>query len=114
MTDTAIPPAAVHSRRATSYLLLGLVASFLPEPYSVVAAAPLLAAVAEHLLVLRALRGSSLPKVTRGWAAFGLVISGMLLVTLLVPYASYLNTDYRECISGANTQTAQQSCERLR
>lgn len=114
MTDTAIPPAAVHSRRATGYLLLGLVASFLPEPYSLVAAAPLLAAVVEHVLVMRALRGSDLPKMARGWAAFGLLISGMLLATLLVPYASYLNSDYRECVSGANTQTAEQRCEQLR
>lgn len=114
MTDTALPPAAVHSRHATGYLFLGLIASFMPEPYSLVAAVPLVAAVVEHVLVLRALRGSDLPRAARTWAAFGLGITVMLLGTLLVPYASVADRDYRDCMSAANTQTAEQDCEKLR
>jgi DMSO reductase anchor subunit len=110
MTDAALPPAAVHSRRASGYLLLGLLASFMPEPYNLVAVVPLVAAVVEHVLVLRALRTAEVPRVTRTWTVFGMGITLLLLGSLLMPYATLSSRDYRECMAGANTQLAEQDC----
>lgn len=111
MTDATPPPAANHTRSASGYLLLGVLASLMPGPYHLVAIAPLAAAVVEHVRALRALRGSALPRSARTWSAVGLGICAMLLGSLVMPYASVSSRDYRDCLDGANTQLARQSCE---
>lgn len=115
MTETPIPRAVMHSRRATGYLVLGLIASLLPAPYSLVAVAPLLAATVESVRTLRAMRGPQVPRGARAWTGVGLVLTVALLTSVLLPHVPFgPGRDYRDCVAGANTQVAEQDCAKLR
>lgn len=115
MTQTPVPPAVMHSRRATGYLVLGLIASFLPQPYSLVAVVPLVAATVESVRTLRAMRGPQVPRGARSWTGVGLALTVALLTSVLLPYLPFgPGPDYRDCVAGANTQIAQQECAKLR
>lgn len=104
-------PAVRHSRRSTGYVVLGFLASFMPMPYNVVAIVPLVAAVVESSLTLRAMNAERAPAPMRRWTGLSLVITVLLLATVAVPYLSWSTSrSYHECLTGANTEVAQSEC----
>lgn len=111
-SPTQQPPAATHSRRATGYLFLGLLASLMPMPFNLVALVPLGAAIYESVRLMRELHSDRAPRGLRVWAGVGLALTMALLISIVVPYLLYATTrDYNDCLAGANTQVAEQACE---
>ncbi|TWP35935.1 hypothetical protein [Leekyejoonella antrihumi] len=106
------PPAVIHSRRSTGYVLLGFLATFMPMPFNIVAIVPLVAAVVESVLTLRAMREAKAPRATRQWTGVSLAVTVMLIAMVGVPYLFWgATSSYQKCMDGANTNIAQASCK---
>lgn len=130
-----LPPGVAHSRRAALLTLAGLIAARSPLPYTAVAAFPLAWAAVELVLSMRDRRTSDSTTGTatkaptlaqtqsqtrtvarspaRGIASSvaGLILVGLLGVTVLLPYAFYGPVkDLQDCTSGANTAIATRDC----
>lgn len=111
-TSRVLPPGMAHARRAALLLLVGLVASSTPLPYTAVAVAPLVWSGVESVRAMRAMSRGGAP--TRGiaWSAVGLVMAGALAVMALLPYAVYGPAKrLQDCTDGANTAVAVAECK---
>lgn len=94
-------------------VLLALVAMYLPLPKRFVAVLPLLIAVVLTVRLLRFL--SSRRGREKIWPVVTLVISIMLLSTLAMQVAFYDSVRaYEECLAGAQTGIAQDTCAQQR
>ena len=93
-------------------MLVGLVASGVPLPYTAAAAIPLVWAGLESVRAIRAMSAARAP--TRGivWSVVGLVLVCALTVVALVPYAVYGPAkSLQDCTSAANTAVAAAECK---
>jgi len=101
-----------HARRSALLMLVGLVASSTPLPYTAVAVLPLVWSGVESVRAIRAMSGGRAP--TRGivWSAVGLVMVCALTVMVVLPYAVYGPAKrLQDCTSGANTAVAVAECK---
>ncbi|HET7477274.1 MAG TPA: hypothetical protein VFJ97_14795 [Dermatophilaceae bacterium] len=109
----AAPPGVSHSRRAAILLLLGLLASSLSLPYTLVALVPLGLAGWESVRGIRAFSAERAPARFVVWTAFGLVLNAVLVLGVLLPYAFYGTAKgLQDCYAGANTAAARAECRR--
>jgi len=93
-------------------MLVGLVASSTPLPYTVVAVIPLVWSGVESVRAMRAMSRGRAP--TRGivWSALGLAMVCALTAMALLPYAVYGQAKrLQDCTSGANTAVAMAQCK---
>jgi hypothetical protein len=107
-----LPPGMAHARRSAVLVLVGLLASTTPLPYTAVAAIPLVWAAVESIRAILAMSRGRAP--TRGivWSAVGLVMVCALTVVVLLPYAVYGPAKrLQDCTSGANTAVALAECK---
>lgn len=111
-TPRVLPPGMAHARRSALLMLVGLVASSTPLPYTAVAVIPLAWSGVESVRAMRAMSRGGAP--TRGivWSAVGLVMVCALTVMALLPYAVYGPAKrLQDCTSGANTAVAMAECK---
>jgi len=111
-TPRVLPPGMAHARRSALLMLVGLVASSTPLPYTAVAVLPLVWSGVESVRAIRAMSGGRAP--TRGivWSAVGLVMVCALTVMVVLPYAVYGPAKrLQDCTSGANTAVAVAECK---
>jgi hypothetical protein len=116
-----------HSRKAAALVFAGLLAARSPLPFTAVAVIPLVWAGVELVLSIRdrSLTGPAVSPATgtttpagartpaRGIASsiVGLLLVGMLAVTVLLPYAFYGTVKtLQDCTQGANTAIATRDC----
>lgn len=107
-----LPPGMAHARRSAILVLVGLVASSTPLPYTAVAVVPLVWAGVESVRAIRAMSRGRAP--TRGivWSVVGLVMVCTLTVVVLLPYAVYGPAKgLQDCTNGANTAVALAECK---
>jgi len=126
-TSRVLPPGVAHSRKAAALVFAGLLAARSPLPYTAVAVIPLVWAAVELVLSIRdrsvtvpavsPATGATPPAVTRtparGIASsiVGLLLVGILAVTVLLPYAFYGTVKaLQDCTQGANTAIATRDC----
>jgi hypothetical protein len=101
-----------HVRRSAVLVLVGLLASTTPLPYTAVAAIPLMWAGVESIRAIVAMSGGKAPVRGIVWSAFGLVMVCTLTVVVLLPYAVYGPAkSLQDCTSGANTAVAVAECK---
>lgn len=111
-TPRVLPPGMAHARRSALLMLVGLVASGTPLPYTAVAVIPLAWSGVESVRAMRAMSRGGAP--TRGivWSVVGLVMVCALTVMALLPYAVYGQAKrLQDCTSGANTAVALAECK---
>lgn len=107
-----LPPGMAHARRSAVLMLVGLLASGAPLPYTAVAAVPLVWAGVESVRAIRAMSAAQAP--TRGivWSVVGLVMVCALTLVALLPYAVYGPAKrLQDCTSAANTAVAAAECK---
>jgi len=130
-TSRVLPPGVAHSRKAAALVFAGLLAARSPLPFTAVAVIPLVWAGVELVLSIRdrsvtvpavsPATGTTTPSVTRtrtrtparGIASsiVGLLLVGILAVTVLLPYAFYGTVKaLQDCTQGANTAIATRDC----
>jgi phosphoribosylcarboxyaminoimidazole (NCAIR) mutase len=111
-TPRVLPPGMAHARRSALLMLVGLVASSTPLPYTAVAVIPLVWSGVESVRAMRAMSRGRAP--TRGivWSALGLAMVCALTAMALLPYAVYGPAKrLQDCTSGANTAVAMAQCK---
>ena len=111
-TPRVLPPGMAHARRSALLMLVGLVASSTPLPYTAVAVLPLVWSGVESVRAMRAMSRGGAP--TRGivWSAVGLVMVCVLAVMVALPYAVYGPAKrLQDCTNGANTAVAAAECK---
>ena len=112
-TRRELPAGVRHSQRAAIFLLLGLLGSSLSLPLSLAALVPLGIAAVESVRALRAFSAEQAPARVMVWTALGLVLNGVLLLGVLLPYAVYGTAKgLQDCYAGANTAAARAECKR--
>jgi hypothetical protein len=100
-----------HARRSALLVLVGLVASGTPLPYTAVAVVPLAWAGYESIRAIRAMSGGRAPARGIVWSTIGLVMVGALIAIVLLPYAVYGPAkSMQDCTGGANTAIAMADC----
>jgi hypothetical protein len=113
------PPGVAHSRRSAVLLLVALVASTTPLPYTAVAVIPVLWAGVESVRSIaawssaRSTTASTARPSTRGIVSgfVGLGLACVLTVVVLLPYAFYGTAkNLQDCTLGANTAIAAAAC----
>lgn len=106
-----VPPGAAHVRRASVLLVAGFLASALSLPWTALALLPLGWSAYESMRALLQMRAAHAPGRALALPVFGLVVTGMLAASVVLPYAFYDATkSYQDCIAGANTQVATAQC----
>ena len=114
-----LSPEVAHARRSTMLMLVGLIASTSPLPYSAVAVVPLVWAGVEMVLSIQArsaARSAAQAPAraqTRGLVSsvVGLVLVCILIMMVLLPYAVYdMSKSLQDCTLGANTAIAATDC----
>ena len=118
--SSAPPPGVAHSRRSAVLLLLALVASTTPLPYTAVAVIPVLWAGVESVRSIgawssaRSTTAGTAQPTTRGIVSgfVGLGLACVLTVVVLLPYAFYGSAkSLQDCNLGANTAVAAADCD---
>lgn len=93
-------------------VLVGLVASSTPLPYTALAAVPLVWAGVELVRAILAMSRGKAPIRGIVWSVIGLVMVSALTVLALLPYAVYGPAkSLQDCTSGANTAVARAECK---
>lgn len=111
-TPRELPPGMAHARRSAILVLVGLVASSTPLPYTAAAAIPLVWAGVESVRAIRAMSGGRAPVRGIVWSAVGLVMVCALTALVLLPYAVYGPAkNLQDCTTGANTAVAMAECK---
>ena len=110
-----LSPEVAHARRSTMLMLVGLISSTSPLPYSAVAMVPLVWAGVEMVLSIQARSAAQAPAgaQTRGLVSsvVGLVLVCVLIMMVLLPYAVYdMAKSLQDCTLGANTAIAATDC----
>jgi TRAP-type mannitol/chloroaromatic compound transport system permease large subunit len=122
-TPDPLPPGVEHSRRSAVLLVVGLIASTSPLPYTAVAVLPVIWAGVESVLSIRdrSTARSTAPATaqataraqTRGIVSgvVSLVLACVITVMVLLPYAFYGTAkSLQNCTLGANTAIAAADC----
>jgi hypothetical protein len=92
-------------------MLVGLLASWSPLPYSLFALVPLVWAGLESVWAIRAGSASAAPRRSIVSSVVGLVLVSVLTLMVLLPYAVYGRAkNLQDCTSGANTAIARAEC----
>lgn len=95
------------------FVLLGVIAMYLPLPRRFVAVLPLALAIVLSVRLLQYLRGR--PGRDKVWPILTLVLIGFIVVTLGLQGIFYRSLlAYQECLASAQTQQAAAACEPLR
>lgn len=102
--------AASASRASNGYLLLGFACTFLPAPFNVTALIPLLLSVLGSVRASRALRRLHAPRPIQVSNNVGLGLTILLMATVALPLLMPSHSAFDDCMAGANTHVAQQSC----
>ncbi|MFK0647711.1 MULTISPECIES: hypothetical protein [Dermacoccus] len=106
-----LPPGLRNNVLSLRYLLLGFLLSWLPLPASGLAAIPLALSLFYGIRYLRDVRRAGVAGAF-GPNLVGLVLTALLLVMTAAPLVHYERTkSYQECLWGANTNQARESCE---
>lgn len=93
-------------------VLVGLVGSSAPLPYTAIAVVPLVWAGVESVRAIRAMSMARAPRRGIVWNAVGLFLVCTLTVVVLLPYAVYGPAKtLQDCTSGANTAVAAAECK---
>ena len=121
--SSVLPPGVAHSRRSAVLLLVALVASTVPLPYTAVAVIPVLWAGVESVRSIgawstarsqaRSSAQSAAPPPTRGIVSsfVALALACVLTLVVLLPYAFYGTAkSLQDCTLGANTAVAAADC----
>ncbi len=121
--SSVLPPGEAHSRRSAVLLLVGLIASTTPLPYTAVAVIPVLWAGVESVRSIgarstarssaRSTAQAAARPPARGIASsfVGLLLACVLTVVVLLPYAFYGSAkSLQDCTQGANTAIAAADC----
>ena len=107
-----LPPGMAHARRSAMLMLVGLVASGTPLPWTAVAVVPLVWAGFESVRAIRAMSAGRAPARNIVWSVVGLVLVVALTSVVLLPYAVYGPAkSLQDCTSGANTAVAMTECK---
>ncbi len=107
-----LPPGMAHARRSAMLMLVGLVASGTPLPYTAVAVVPLVWAGFESVRAIRAMSAGRAPTRSIMWSVVGLVMVAALTAVVLLPYAVYGPAkSLQDCTSAANTAVATADCK---
>jgi hypothetical protein len=102
----------VNARRSAVLVLVGLVASGTPLPYTAAAVVPLGWAGFESVRAIRAMSAARAPTRSIAWSVIGLVLVGILTAVVLLPYAVYGPAkSLQDCTSAANTAVATAECK---
>ena len=80
-----LPPGMAHARRSAMLMLVGLVASGTPLPYTAVAVVPLVWAGFESVRAIRAMSATRAPTRSIVWSVVGLVMVAALTAVVLLP-----------------------------
>jgi hypothetical protein len=92
-------------------MLVGLIASASPLPYSAAALIPLVWAGFESVLAIRARSVGGAPARGIASSVVGLVLVCLLIAMVLLPYAFYgTMKNLQECTDAANTAVAAADC----
>jgi len=93
-------------------MLVGLVASGTPLPWTAVAVVPLAWAGFESVRAIRAMSAGRAPARSIVWSVVGLVLVVALTSVVLLPYAVYGPAkSLQDCTGGANTAVAMAECK---
>ncbi len=104
---------AKRSLPISLFVLLGIIAMYLPLPRRFIAFLPLAIAVVLSIQLLRFLRGR--PGRDKVWPIITLVLIGFIGVSLGVQGVFYPSLRaYEKCLASAQTQQAAAACEPLR
>ena len=107
-----LPPGMAHARRSAMLMLVGLVASGTPLPWTAVAVVPLVWAGFESVRAIRAMSAGRAPARNIVWSVVGLVLVVALTLVVLLPYAVYGPAkSLQDCTGGANTAVAMAECK---
>ena len=110
-----LPPEMAHARRSAILMLVGLVASGTPLPWTAVAVIPLAWSGVESVRGIRVIRAMSAGRPqTRAMVSgvVGLVLVCVLTAVVLLPYAVYGPAKrLQDCTGGANTAVASAECK---
>lgn len=106
-----LPPGLRNNALSLRYLLLGFLLSWLPLPASGLAAIPLAFSLFYGIRYLRDIRRARVPGAF-GPNLVGIALTAILLAMTAAPLVHYERTkSYQECLWGANTNQARESCE---
>jgi hypothetical protein len=113
--SSVMPPGAAHARRSAVLLLVGMIASTTPLPYTAVAVIPVFWAGIESVRSIGArssAQTAARPPVRGIVSSFvGLALACVLTVVVLLPYAFYGSVKgLQDCNLGANTAVAAADC----
>jgi hypothetical protein len=93
-------------------MLVALVASTSPLPYTAVAMVPLLWAAVESVRSIQARSAGRAPTRSIVSSVVALVLVGVLTLIVLLPYAFYgVAKNLQDCTAGANTAIAAADCD---
>lgn len=107
-----LPPGMGHARRSAMLVLVGLIASGTPLPYTAVAVVPLAWAGFESVRAIRAMSAAQAPTRSIVWSVVALVMVCALTSVVLLPYAVYgPSKALQDCTSAANTAVAMAECK---
>ena len=106
-----LPPGTAQARRSAILMLVGLLASGTPLPWTAVAAVPLVWAGFESVRAIRAMSAAKAPARNKASIVIGLVLVCLLTAIVLLPYAVYGPAKgLQDCTGGANTAVAKAEC----
>ena len=107
-----LPPGMAHARQSAILMLVGLVASTTPLPWTAVAMVPLMWAGVESVRAIRAMSAGGAQTRSKVSSVVGLVLVCLLTVVVLLPYAFYGPAkSLQDCTDAANTAVAAAECK---
>jgi hypothetical protein len=107
-----LPPGMAHARQSAILMLVGLVASATPLPWTAVAVLPLVWAGVESVRAIRAMSAGGAQTRSILSVVFGLVLVCLLTAVVLLPYAVYGPAKrLQDCTDAANTALATAECK---
>jgi phosphoribosylcarboxyaminoimidazole (NCAIR) mutase len=106
-----LPPGMAHARQSAILMLVGLVASTTPLPWTAVAVVPLAWAGVESVRAIRAMSAGRAHTRSMVSVVIGLVLVCLLTAAVLLPYAVYGPAKrLQDCTDAANTAVATADC----
>ena len=110
-----LPPGVEHARLSAVLMVVGLIVSSVPLPWTAAAVAPLAWAAVESVRAIRAIRatpGGKASTRTMVSSIIGLVLVCLLTAVVLLPYAVYGPAKgLQDCTDAANTAVAAADCQ---
>jgi hypothetical protein len=101
-----------HARQSAILMLVGLVASTAPLPWTAVAVIPLVWAAVESVRAIRAMSAGGAQTRSKVSSIVGLVLVCLLTAVVLLPYTVYGPAkSLQDCTDAANTAVATAECK---